>query len=137
MNVVRLQILCRLIWSWEIKLFKLLNNNFFLILCTSSHEKYLSKWTPFAVWYSCKGGSTKITSNSQPITSLNEKSAPVLFARQLFRYIGFWGTLVRAISSSFNRISSLSFGYSSNLSFRPGSRIKFCGLCPISTKYWL
>lgn len=39
------------------------------------------------------------------------------------RYIG--GVAVRAINSSFNFISSLNLGYSSNLSARPTSRIKF------------
>ncbi len=102
---------------------------------TSSQVKHLSKWTPF--WYSCNGGSTKITSNSQPIRSKRGNSVLFGFESFDFRYIGFCGTFVFAMRSSFSLINSLSFGYSSKRSFRPGSRMKFCGLWPISTKYWL
>lgn len=62
---------------------------------------------PKVLWYSSKGGSIKITSNLQ-FTFFRSYDA-----KSHFKYIG--GVAVWAINSSFNRISSLSFGYSSNL----------------------
>lgn len=83
---------------------------------------------PHVLWYSSRGGSIRMTSN------LQLSSFKLYDSRSVFRYIG--GVAVSAIRSSFNLISSRSFGYSSNLSARPTSLIKFCGRWPVSIKCW-
>uniref|UniRef100_A0A182QAG3 Uncharacterized protein n=1 Tax=Anopheles farauti TaxID=69004 RepID=A0A182QAG3_9DIPT len=67
--------------------------------------------------YSSSGGSIKITSNLVPSVFRSN------VLRSARRYMG--GVAVSAISSSFRRISSRSFGYSSNRSAKPTSRMKF------------
>lgn len=67
--------------------------------------------------YSSRGGSMRITSN---FTSRFFKSNVL---RSVFRYMG--GVAVSEMSSSFNLMSSRNFGYSSNRSANPTSRMKF------------
>ena len=83
---------------------------------------------PQVLWYSSSGGSISITSN------LQFRSFILYFKRSVFRYIG--GVAVSDIKSSLSFISSRSFGYSSNLSAKPTSLIKFWGLWPVSMKCW-
>lgn len=63
------------------------------------------------------GGSIKITSNLTP----NVFKSNVF--RSVCKYMG--GVAVSLINSSFKRINSRNFGYSSNRSAKPTSRMKF------------
>lgn len=83
---------------------------------------------PQVRWYSSNGGSIKITSN------LQFNSFKLYESKSVLRYMG--GVAVSAIKSSFNLINSRNFGYSSNLSAKPTSLIKFCGRWPVSMKCW-
>lgn len=102
------------------------------LLIISSHDQNVLGAPPATATlgpplaYSSNGGSIKITSNFVP----NVFKSNVLISA--LKYIG--GVAVSDINSSFKRINSRNFGYSSKRSANPTSRIKFCGRCPVSTK---
>lgn len=81
------------------------------MLFTSSQLQYFSLLSPTDLWYSSRGGSTRMTSN------LQLRSRMSYVSKSHLRYIG--GVAVCWISSSFKRINSRSLGYSSNRFSRP------------------